>query len=149
MMAASGGGTGGNGPDKGEVSAEQKRLEELSTDPQTKKINPKSSSEAESILQAEKEGIVSGARRPNLERGEPNIDFKTNEGWADVKTPVDPSKNPVDVQARDIADKVGSYDKEVTVIVDLKNLNAAQKADFLSHLSQSGADMGKVKILNP
>ena len=74
------------------------RFEELSIDPQTHKDNPKSQGEACSILQAESESMVKNPRRPNLKKGEPNLDFAIerpgNYRYADVKTPRDPSSFP-------------------------------------------------------
>ena len=74
------------------------RFEELSINPQTHKDNPKSQGEACSILQAESESRVKNPRRPNLKKGEPNLDFAIegpgNYRYADVKTPRDPSSFP-------------------------------------------------------
>ena len=77
------------------------RFEELSINPQTHKDDPKSQGEACSILQAESESMVKNPRRPNIKKGEPNLDFAIegpgNYRYADVKTPRDPSsfdRNP-------------------------------------------------------
>lgn len=121
---------------------------ELSIDPQIGKRNPKSESEADTILQAEREGIITNPRRPNLEAGEPNLDFVVDGGYADVKTPVDPIKRPLSVQAQNIAIKTNVYGNDVKVIVDLKNLNSADKAQFKSDLANVSVDMSKVHFLN-
>lgn len=121
---------------------------ELSIDPQTGKRNPKSESEADTILQAEQEGLVTNPRRPNLDAGEPNLDFVIDGGYADVKIPVDPIKRPLFVQAQNIATKTNIYGNDVKVIVDLKNLNSADKAQFKSDFANAGADMNKVYFLN-
>ncbi len=123
------------------------RLEELSINPQTGKIDSKSLSEAQTILQAEQKGLVKNARRPDLKNGEPNLDFIIDGGYAEIKTPFDPAKaKPLSEQAKDIAKKI--YDPNVSVIIDLKNLNPAQKAQFKTDLVSAGAKIEKVKFLN-
>jgi len=121
---------------------------ELSIDPQTGKRNPKSESEANTILQAEQEGIVMNPRRPNLEAGEPNLDFVVDGGYAEVKTPVNPRYRPLSVQAKDIATQINLYDDDVKVIIDLKQLNPDGKAQFKSNLVNANADMKKIYFLN-
>jgi len=129
------------------AALQQKRLAELSIDPQTKKALPKSIEEAEAILEAEHKGIVNNARRPNLEKGEPNLDFKVDGGYADVKTPRPHPKNPLSDQAKDIAGKSKLYDDDVKVIVNLKNLDAAQKAQFKADLAKQGTDMSRISFV--
>ena len=90
--------------------------DEFSTNPQTGRRNSTSESEADAILQAEQEGLVTNPRRPNLHMGEPNLDFVVDGGYADVKTPVDPSFRPLAVQAQDIAVQTNLYGKDVKVI---------------------------------
>lgn len=124
------------------------RLEELSIDPQTGEINLKSQSEARTILQAEQEGLVKNARRPDLRMREPNLDFKIDGGYADIKTPINPNRRTLLEQAKDMAKKINAYDSDVTVIIDLKNLDAVQKAQFKTELVNAGAKMGKIKFLN-
>jgi hypothetical protein len=51
------------------------RFETLSTNPETDSIDRKSINEAKTILQSEQENLVINARRPNLKKGEPNLDF--------------------------------------------------------------------------
>ena len=73
------------------------RYSELAKDPQLvgqeRKTNPKSKEEACTILQAEDEGLVSGARRPNLKAGDPNYDYKTDSSkkFSEIKVPRDDS----------------------------------------------------------
>lgn len=133
------------------LSPEQKaRFEELSINPQTGKPDAKSRSEAQTILQAEDEGLVKGARRPDLKKGEPNLDFKIEGGYADIKTPTDPDKRPLEQQAEDMAKKINGYDPDVIVIEDLKNLSYEQKVQFKDELLKR-ADKNKisnVKYLN-
>jgi hypothetical protein len=126
----------------------QQRQAQLERDPQTGTVNAKSKSEAESILQAEREGLVKNARRPDLSKGEPNLDFVVDGGYADIKTPVDPSFRAISQQAQDVAGHVQVYDADVQVIVDLKNLSPADKQLFVTDLQNSGANMNNVKFLN-
>ncbi|WP_174763041.1 hypothetical protein [Anabaena sp. UHCC 0187] len=136
------------GPDPNTPKLPSKRLEELSVDPQTGKPNQKSQEEAESILQAEMEGLVKGAIRPDLSKGEPNLDFKIDGGYAEVKTPILPTYQPILEQAKNIALKSNQYDSDVMVIVDLKNLDAAQKIQFKLELENQGTDRKNIRFLN-
>lgn len=117
------------------------RYEELCKDPQPPhKTNNKSIEEAKAILQAENEGRVENPRRPDLSKGEPNLDFKVDGPppfkYVDVKTPIEPgSKKGVDVekQAAGIGKKTKFQKagaKDVLHIVDLKNIGPADKAQF-------------------
>jgi hypothetical protein len=145
---------------KSEIESEEtakleKRKQDLAKDPQTGKPNPKSRSEAESILQAEREGVttvtgeqVKNARRPDLSKGEPNLDFVVDGGYVDVKTPVNPDYRPLSTQASEIAAKANNYPPDVTTVVDLRNLSGTQKADFMQALDAAGADNSKIRILN-
>ena len=51
--------------------------------------NTKSNEEACTILQAENEGLVSGARRPDLKAGDPNYNYKTDSPskFSEIKVP--------------------------------------------------------------
>jgi hypothetical protein len=118
---------------------------------------PKYESEADSVLQAEAEGKVVGeARRTDRALGEPNLDFRMTDpatgnplGYVDVKAPVDPGVRPLTKQADNIADKIKSYDPDVDVIIDLKNLKIADKVTFLSELGSRGiTEGGRIKVLN-
>ncbi|MCI0388515.1 MAG: hypothetical protein MOB07_07085 [Acidobacteria bacterium] len=131
----------GKGPAKGETPNEktkpptpEERLAELSIDPQTKSVLPKSREEALAILAAEKKGYISNARRPDLEKGEPNLDFVVDGGYADVKTPGQYKQTPEHIsrEARNIASK--HYDSDVKLIVDLKHLDPQQKQYFKQQL---------------
>ena len=121
------------------------------------KSTPKTQSEAESVLQAERENPGLGrARRPDPTRGEPDLDFVLEDpvtgkttGYADIKTPVDPSLNSIPNQAADIAAKVKLYDADVRVIIDLKNLpTPAAKTAFINELVSQGLDLGRITLLN-
>lgn len=121
------------------------RFQELSKDPQTGKPNLKSESEAETILQAEDEyPEIKNPRRPDLQKGEPNLDFKTDSGWVDVKTPEPSPYRTLAQQAQDIADKTKLYDPNVKVILDLNKLTSTDRPDFLNMLKNSGGDMSKI-----
>ncbi len=141
------GASGGKGPDGGHIpkkkTAKKKvsksKHEEWKNDPQTGKPNPKSVSEADSMKKAIEDGHYADARRPDLSQGEPNLDFKVTrndgtEGWLDVKTPVDPNVRNVSRQAADISKKIKSYDGNVDVLVDLKNLPEGVRGQFKSEL---------------
>lgn len=133
------------------AKARTRRLDELSIDPQTGKANPKSRSEAESILQAEDEGLVKNARRPNLKKGEPNLDFIVDGGYAEIKTP-ETAHRSIAQNAKDIADKAPYYDGNVSVIVDLKKLKAPERTQFVNALSKAltakGSSLARVSLLN-
>ncbi|MFO1430276.1 MAG: hypothetical protein U1F76_09070 [Candidatus Competibacteraceae bacterium] len=128
-------------------TAKVRRIDELSRDPQTGKQNPKAKKEAEAIMQAEGEGIFSNARRPDLEKGEPNIDFKTDQGWVEIKAAVDPAKRPILRQAADVASHTKVQGAEY-FLVDLKELSSAGKSIYKSELQNAGADMSKVRFIN-
>ncbi len=69
------------------------RYSELEKDPQLigqeHETNPKSQEEACTILQAEDESLVSGARRTDLKMGDPNYDYRTARPtkFAEIKVP--------------------------------------------------------------
>ncbi|KKH69006.1 hypothetical protein [Methanosarcina mazei] len=132
-------------------SPEQKaRFEELSKNAQDGTPDAKSRSEAQSILQAEAEGLVKGARRPDLNKREPNLDFKIEGGYAEIKTPQNPDKRPLEQQAEDMAKKINVYDPDVIVIEDLKNLSYEQKVQFKDELLKrvDNNKINNVKFLN-
>ena len=54
----------------------------------------------------------------------------------------------ISVQAQNIAIKTNVYGNDVKVIVDMKNLNSADKAQFKSDLANVSVDMSKVHFLN-
>ncbi len=133
---------------------DQQRYDELCKDPQTNKPNPKSIGEADAILDAEKAGKIDpgSARRPDLALGEPNLDFHATRngkpGYVDVKTPDPNYPRPLLDQAQDIATKSTLYDKDVTVLVDMKHVPSAQKQAFKNDLGTSGADLSKIEFVN-
>jgi hypothetical protein len=109
----------------------------LSTEPQTGRIKPDDRIEADAILEAERLGYVQNARRPNL-------DFKVDGGWADVKTPVSSPYRTLSQQAEDIATKSNLYDSDVKVILNLKNLDDEERYKFIEDVEAAGADMSKI-----
>jgi hypothetical protein len=138
--------------------AREARQASLARDPQTGEMNPKSISEAESIMQAEDKKIVIDAERPNLTKGEPNLDFKIKGPepyrYCDVKTPIEPGRFPktsITDQAGKIArniktQKAGSSD--VLHIVDLKNVPSADRAVFKAEvLNRLDSEQG-VQFIN-
>jgi hypothetical protein len=129
------------------LSVAAKRRNELSVNPQTKKVDTKSVEEADAILDAEARGIVSNARRPDLDKGEPNLDFIVDGGYADVKTPRPLPHRPIPTQAKDIVKSTKKYDDDVTVVVNLKYFDAAQKQQLKAELLKQGADMKKVRFV--
>jgi hypothetical protein len=79
--------------------------------------------------------------------GEPNLDFKTDNGWVDVKT-VEPNPyRTLAQQAQDIADKSNLYDPDVKVLLDLDKLPAADRPDFMKMLQNSGGNMSKILVV--
>jgi len=138
---------------KAETEAKAKRKEELSTDPQTGKKNPKSIDEAETILQAEKERYVENAKRPDLKKREPNLDFKIDGPppykWADVKTPI--NRGDLTVMATGIGEKIilqkaGASD--VLHIVELKNIPRAEKSAFKANVIKATGSSNGIVFIN-
>ncbi len=109
---------------------QQKRRDELEKNPQTGIADDKSIAEAEAVIVAEGRGLVSEARRPRLEAGEPNIDFRDSVGWFDVKTARPPRFRSVQKQAEDIADSVRRLGPDVRILLDLRALSAQDRASF-------------------
>jgi hypothetical protein len=143
MTGGGGSGSSGSGPD-------QKRFEDLARE--DGKITPKGEREAKGILDAEKEGKIDpgSARRPA--EGEPKLDYyATKDGkgaYYDVKSPSSSYPRPLADQAADIGEKSNLYDKDTNLIVDLRDVDASQKAAFKQDLVNSGADMSKIQFVN-
>jgi hypothetical protein len=134
-------------PIEQELADLKQRIEELSKDPQTGKENEKSINEKDGILQAEREGFVKNAKRPNLEKGDPNLDFKVDGPppfkFADVKTPV--NRGNLTAQAEGIGEKSflqkgGTND--VLHVIDLKNIPTAEKAAFEANVIKAAKATG-------
>ena len=135
------------------VKLNKQRIENLSKDPQTGTENAKSIGEAEAIIQAENEGLVNKAKRPDLKKGDPNLDFKI-EGpppykWADVKTPV--NRGNLASQAEGIGNKTvlqkaGASD--VLHVIDLKNIPAAEKPTFKADVIKAAGSPDGIVFIN-
>ena len=139
------------------------RFDKLSKNPETNQIDRKSRTEAITILQAENKGIVNNARRPNLENGEPNLDFLIDGPgpykYVDVKNPIDPrkyssaKKKPESFNkiAKRIGEKIrkqkgGSND--VLHIVDLEKLPSEIKANFTQKVIESAGRPNGIEFIN-
>ena len=111
------------------------RYLELSKDPQLTgqecETNSKSREEACTILQAEKEGLVSDVRRPNLQAGDPNYGYKTDSPrqFFEIKVPRDASLE----DAVRLGIKSGlqqGNDGDVTIIVNLMRLRPEKRGPY-------------------
>jgi hypothetical protein len=131
----------------------KQRTKDLSKDPQTGKENRKSIDEAEAIVQAEQEGLVQKAERPDLSKGDPNLDFKVKGPppykWADVKTPV--NRGNLTTQAEGIGEKIvlqkaGAGD--VLHVIDLKNIPIAEKASFKANVIKAAGSPNGIVFIN-
>ena len=139
------------------------RFDKLSKNPETNQIDRKSRTEAITILQAENKGIVNNARRPNLENGEPNLDFVIDGPgpykYVDVKNLIDPrkyssaKKKPESFNkiAKRIGEKIrkqkgGSND--VLHIVDLEKLPPEIKANFTQKVIESAGRPNGIEFIN-
>jgi hypothetical protein len=139
------------------------RFDKLSKNPETNQVDRKSRTKAITILQAENKGIVNNARRPNLENGEPNLDFVIDGPgpykYVDVKNPIDPrkyssaKKKPESFNkiAKRIGEKIrkqkgGSND--VLHIVDLEKLPSEIKANFTQKVIESAGRPNGIEFIN-
>jgi hypothetical protein len=114
------------------------RYETLSRDPQTGKRDAKSEGEAISILKAEREGSVQNPRRPDLAKGEPNLDYNLDGTepykWADATQPVKPDSKPnslLEKQHSGIGESIHKQKagaKDVLHVVALKNIPLNQRS---------------------
>jgi RHS repeat-associated protein len=120
------------------------RFNGLATDPQTGTINNKGRIEAQGILQAEHEGILSNSRRPNPASGESTAH---NDYYA-TYVPTGQANTPVDVKTaqgipyrtipqivNDIAGGLTTMDPSIVVIIDLGELNLANATNFRTEWS--------------
>lgn len=111
------------------------RYLELAKDPQLMdredQTNPKSKEEACTILQAENEGLVSGARRPDLKADDPNYNYRTDSPskFSDIKVP----RNDSPEDAARLGKKAGlqqGNDGDVTIVVNLMRLRPEKLAAY-------------------
>jgi hypothetical protein len=118
------------------------------------RVTPGTASEARSILQAFREGVIADLpRRPGAaDVGAGDVDFAIGGGrggppptFIDIKTPVIPRFRALGLQAADIAQ--GVVDRLVAadtrVIADLANLNQVEKTQFLGLLRNEIAARGQ------
>lgn len=132
-----------------ETECSQERFKALSTDPQRKMIDEYSIKKAIIILEAEGRGIIKGAERPDLDNGEPNIDFKVkgpgNHRYVDVKEPRNFGRGNQDLDsaARRMGHKIykqkeqskfGILRNEVLHIVNLELLDPGQRSSYQTNL---------------
>jgi hypothetical protein len=143
-----------------DVDCDLERFEKLSTNPETDFIDRKSINEVKTILQSEQENLITNGRRPNLNKGEPNLDFVVDGSgsykYVDVKKQIDPRKFPpakekpesFNKMAKRIGEKItkqkGGSDK-VLHIVDLEQIPSEVKENIKKKLSKA---LEAEKILN-
>jgi hypothetical protein len=132
-----------------ETECSQERFKALSSDPQRKMIDESSIKEAIIILEAEGRGIVEQAERPNLSKGEPNLDFKVKGPdkykYVDVKEPRNFGRGNQDLDsaARCMGHKIdkqkeqskfGILRDEVLHIVNLELLDPGEQPDYQKNI---------------
>ena len=146
-----------------ENDCDLKRFESLSTNPQTSLIDQKSLNEAKTISQSEQENLVINARRPNLNKGEPNLDFVIDGPgsyeYVDVKNSTDPRKCPpakkksesFNKMAKRIGEKItkqkGGSDK-VLHIVDLEEITTNMKEKVSEKIVEGAGSPKDIKFIN-
>jgi hypothetical protein len=129
------------------------RNSELAKDPQLmgqeRQTNPKSSEEACTILQAENEGLVSGARRPDLKAGDPNYDYKTDtpSKFSEIKVPRDASLKDAARLGRKSGLQQGN-DGDVTLVVNLMRLPPEKRAAYAKTFLEAAGGKGVIFINN-
>ena len=129
------------------------RYSELAKDPQLmdqeRPTNPKSKEEACTILQAENEGLVSGARRPDLKAGDPNYDYKTDtpSKFSEIKVPRDDSLEDAARLGRKSGLQQGN-DGDVTIVVNLMRLRPEKRAAYAKTFLEAAGGEGVIFINN-
>lgn len=129
------------------------RYSELAKDPQLigqeRPTNPKSEEEACTILQAENEGLVSGARRPDLKVGDPNYDYKTDtpSKFSEIKVPRDDSLKDAARLGRKSGLQQGN-DGDVTLVVNLMRLRPENRAAYAKTFLEAAGGKGVIFINN-
>lgn len=146
-----------------DIDCDLERFEKLSTNPETDFIDRKSINEAKTILQSEQENLVINARRPNLNKGEPNLDFVVDGpgsyNYVDVKNPIDPRKfapakkkpESFNKMAKRIGEKItkqkGGSDK-VLHIVDLEQIPSEVKESITKKVIEGAGSPKDIKFIN-
>lgn len=129
------------------------RYSELAKDPQLmgqeRPTNPKSEEEACTILQAENEGLVNGARRPDLKAGDPNYDYKTDtpSKFSEIKVPRDGSLKDAARLGRKSGLQQGN-DGDVTLVVNLMRLRPEKRAAYAKTFLEAAGGKGIIFINN-
>ena len=132
------------------------RFTSLCTDPQRSIITDSSIKEAIIILECEGRGIVQQAKRPNLDNGEPNLDFRINGPggyeYADVKEPRSYGRgnSDLDKAAQNMGKKIhkqkdqsehGVSRQKILHIVNFELLNPSERVSYETNLfSPHGSD---------
>lgn len=146
-----------------DVDCDLERFEKLSINPETDFIDRKSINEAKTILQSDQENLITKARRPNLNKGEPNLDFVVDGPgsykYVDVKNPIDPRKFPpakekpesFNKMAKRIGEKItkqkGGSDK-VLHIVDLEQIPSEIKENITKKIIEGAGSPKDIKFIN-
>ena len=132
-----------------ETDCSQERFESLCTDPQRNTITDASIKETIIILECEGRGIVQGVERPNLDNGEPNLDFKVNGPgnykYVDVKEPRNYGRGNQDLDsaARNMGYKInkqkdqseyGISRKEILHIVNFELLDPGERPEYQTNI---------------
>ena len=129
------------------------RYSELAKDPQLigqeRSINPKSEEEACTVLQAENEGLVSGAKRTDLKAGDPNYDYKTDapSKYTEIKVPRDGSLKDAARLGRKSGLQQGN-DGDVTLLVNLMRLRPEERAAYAKTFLEAAGGEGVIFINN-
>jgi hypothetical protein len=129
------------------------RYSELAKDPQLmgqeRSINPKSEEEACTVLQAENEGLVSGAKRPDLKAGDPNYDYKTDapSKYTEIKVPRDGSLKDAARLGRKSGLQRGN-DCDVTLLVNLMRLRPEERAAYAKTFLEAAGGEAVIFINN-
>ena len=119
-------------------------MEALLTEARAGRIQPKNRNEVLAIIQLWRQGRVTNPRRGVA--GDPDIDFRTDQGWFDIKTPVGSRLRPVVAQATDIAGHIRSLNplgSGTNVVVDGRHLTAAEKPVFVAELEAQLTALGE------
>lgn len=129
------------------------RYSELAKDPQLmgqeRSINPKSEEEACTVLQAENEGLVSGAKRTDLKAGDPNYDYKTDapSKYTEIKVPRDGSLKDAARLGRKSGLQQGN-EGDGTLLVNLMRLRPEERAAYAKTFLEAAGGEGVIFINN-
>ena len=139
------------------------RFDKLSKNPSTNQVDKKSRTEAITILQAEKEGLVINPRRPNLKNADPDLDFIIDGPepykYVDVKNPIDPRKYPSSKKKPESFNKMATRmgakirkqkggSNDVLHIVDLEKLPSEIKAKFIEKVIEGAVRPNGIEFIN-